>query len=110
MTRKTIAITIPGAAEAPAPNPPTARREKKPAAEPAGVDSWVSQSAPAAATPPAPAPEAPGFSLHYQLSPTPNLAEATKILFILPQAALLYWTLAAAKRSLTIATSFSRNG
>lgn len=97
MSRKTIAITIPSAEPAAlAPTPD------------AGVESWVSQNAAAEPAAPTPEPQSAGLELRYQLSPTPNLAEATKILFVLPQAALLYWTLSAAKRSLAIAASFAQ--
>lgn len=132
MTRKTIAITIPGAAETLAPPKTSSNTSSKTSdktspktsanaprgtlPEPGGltaapaIDNWISQDGPKAEAAPAVEPAGAGLSLHYRLSPTPNLAEAAQILFVLPQAALLYWSLAAARRSLNIAASFTSHG
>jgi hypothetical protein len=99
MSRKTIQISIPAAgaaATAPAPNPTR---------KTAGVDSWVTQ-APEAAKPlegeilsSKPSRDE-GLTFTIRLSAQPDLFEAAKIFFFLPQAALWCWGFGLAQRTL----------
>jgi hypothetical protein len=103
MSRKTIQISIPAAgASTPTPSPAPAR---KIAAVDAGADSWVAQ-APRVVEPsrveilePMPARDE-GLSFTIRLSAQPDLFEAAKIFYFLPQAALWFWGFGLAQRSL----------
>jgi hypothetical protein len=94
MSRKTIQISIPAA---PATTPPPGKT--------AGVDSWVTQAPPAAKPlegeilSPKPSRDE-GITFTIRLSAQPDLFEAAKIFFFLPQAALWCWSFGLAQRTL----------
>ncbi len=96
MSRKSIQISLPATPSAPA--EPELRKE-------IGVDSWVSQVGDA--TPTATeqafrgAAACEGVTVKIHLSTQPDWAEAARI-FLLPQAALWFWTLAMAQKAMNI--------
>ncbi|MDI9848965.1 hypothetical protein QM467_12950 [Rhodoblastus sp. 17X3] len=103
MSRKTIQISIPAAGAGPA--APTPAPAPKFAAVEAGADSWVAQ-APRLAEParveilePQPARDE-GLAFTIRLSAQPDLFEAAKIFYFLPQAALWFWGFGLAQRTL----------
>lgn len=108
MSRKTIQISIPAAGAAPA--APTPAPAPKFASADAGADSWVAQ-APRLAEParveilepeilePKPARDE-GLAFTIRLSTQPDLFEAAKVFYFLPQAALWFWGFGLAQRAL----------
>ena len=100
MSRKSININLPAAPfEAPAPAKMGAG-----SGDEKGIDSWVAQ---AQDTPRmfaehvfSPAGAGEGVTINVRLSPEPDWAEAAKIFWFLPQAALWFWTFGMARKAM----------
>jgi hypothetical protein len=99
MSRKTIQISLPSAP--PAPKPPA----PKAVGTGSSLESWVTQARDAAEdarveTPAAKGVRESGMAFTVRLSSEPDWFEAAKIFFVLPQAALWFWGLGLAQRSM----------
>ncbi|MCI4680468.1 hypothetical protein K9U39_14865 [Rhodoblastus acidophilus] len=107
MSRKSIQINVP-AAQVQAPVKAPARR--KSGAE-GMVDSWIVQDAAQTlaedAFSPHPIPGE-GVTVTVRLSAQPDWAEAAKIFFFLPQAALWFWTFGAAQKAMRLPFDWRR--
>jgi hypothetical protein len=103
MSRKSIQISLPAASVAPA-EAPAGQNIGAERGGAGGVDSWIAQAQDAPRTI---AEEAfsrtltgEGLTIKIRLSPEPDWAEAAKIFFLLPQAALWFWTFGLARKAM----------
>lgn len=102
MSRKSVQISIPAPGVAPT-APARMSAGKTIGIDKLGIDSWVAQADDAMdaireETFATHSGQERGLSVTVRLSTEPNLSDAMKIFFFLPQAALWYWSLGAARR------------
>jgi hypothetical protein len=102
MSRKSIQISLPAAPSAPV--EPELRKD-------IGVDSWVSPTADATRTTTeqalSRAAADDGVTVKIHLSAQPDWAEAARI-FLLPQAALWFWTFGMAQKAMNLSSLWRR--